>query len=75
MKYEYDNSESIQRWCDLLGKLESRHKYIASDKVIIQVTREFYDIEQQTQARVGTIMEVKPERAEKIIAAGYGVEV
>ena len=75
VKYEYDNSESIQRWCDLLGNLESRHKYIASDKVAIQVTREFFDMEKQTQARVGTIVEVSPERAEKIIAAGYGVEV
>ena len=72
--YEYNNINIKKQWMDILGEAKPFKKYIyrGDEKMKIEVTKKFKDLENGNQLRnVGEIYDCKKERADLIVSKGY----
>ena len=71
--FEWDNSVLVDKWTEILNKKPKRKP--KKGDVAIKATRDYFDTELRQNIRAGQIVNVRPERAEKIIYIGYGERV
>lgn len=71
-EYRSDNARIMKQWRKLLGNTKPKHDYNPSDKVSLEVTRKYRDMQLNRVLDVGERIMVSKCRAESIQSAGYG---
>lgn len=78
-KYDYDNQNIANKWCEVLGKPKPfvKYNYVGEENMKIKMTRNGITLtaEGNIKPKKGDIIEVTEERAKVICNAGYAVVV
>lgn len=71
--YKRSNTKSISEWRTILGNSKPKHDYKPdSGKVIVQIIKNYYDMELSKTMKADEIAEMSKNRAELIQNKGYG---
>lgn len=73
--YTFDNEESIKQWRKLLGNTKPTKKYKPVEMIGLRCINDYYDTQLQRKVSRGEEYLVSPERASKIVGAGYGSRI
>lgn len=74
-EYTFDNEESIRKWRKLLGDTKPVRKYRPPEVVRLRCTHGYFDLQLQRKIGQGEEYLVTPDRASKIVGAGYGIRL
>lgn len=74
-EFKYDNEAIIRQWRDILGKTKPKQKYDPNNRVKIECTQNYKDIELGREIKKGEQITVSEQRASQICGAGYGRRV
>lgn len=74
-EYTFDNNESVRKWRKLLGNTKPEGKYKPPEVVRLRCTFDYFDTQLQRKIQKGDEYLVPPERASKIVGAGYGIRL
>ena len=67
-KYKYDNEPIKKAWIKLLGNKKPKHDYQPEKLILVEVLQEFEDILLRKIMTVGTVYQMREERARHIVA-------
>lgn len=74
-EFKYDNEAIIRQWRDILGKTKPKQKYDPNNRIQIECTQNYKDIELGREIKKGEQITVSEQRASQICGAGYGRRV
>lgn len=74
-EYTFDNEESVRRWRKLLGDTKPVRKYSPPEVVRLRCTFGYFDMQLGRKIQPGEEYLVPPDRASKIVGAGYGIRL
>ena len=66
--YDYDNESIKKEWIKLLGNKKPKHDYQPEKLILVEVLQEFEDILLRKIMTVGTVYQMREERARHIVA-------
>lgn len=74
-EYEYDNTEIVKQWRELLGNKKPKHDYNPEQATQVKIIRDYYDVVFGKNIQQGEIISVDQARAETLVNANVGVVV
>ena len=73
-EYKRDNAKLIKQWRTLLGKTKPKHTYKPDGGVSVRCIKQYTDLVLNRTLKVGEVVIMTPDRAQKIEEAGYIVK-
>lgn len=73
--YKYDNAKIVKQWREVLGDTKPENKYIPEKLIQVRILKHYKDMALDRNMQVGEFVVMTPDRAHKIIDAGYAEEV
>lgn len=67
-EYKYDNEAIVKQWVKALGKTVPRRDYVPDKMVLVEVMREFYDMQLGCNKTKGEVYQMTQARAEHIVS-------
>lgn len=67
VRFEYDNERIVDQWREVLGDTKPQHDYVPDKMILIEVTKDFDDMELDRRVTTGSRYLMRQSRAEHII--------
>lgn len=65
-EYEYDNDKIVKTWKNLLGRKKPKRNYKPRDMAMVEVTRDYRDLQLERYMKPHDVMRVTKERAQEL---------
>jgi glycosyltransferase involved in cell wall biosynthesis len=74
-EFKWDNTKIIKQWRKILGNTKPKHTYKPKEYQKIYIIKQYKDIVLNRILNIGDVIDMTPDRADRVIELGYGRKV
>lgn len=71
-EFKWDNTNLVKQWRKILGKTKPKHTYKPKETQKVYILKQYKDIALERILSIGDVVDMAPDRADRVVELGYG---